>query len=276
MENNPHKYNFFYQGGNKAVLLIHGITGTPTEMHYLGRALHKAGFTVLCNVLPRHCTTLQELKKVTWQEITEACVKDLERLTRDYTTVFTAGLSMGALMAIHLAHVFPEKVKGIGALAPTFFYDGWAVPKKSILMPLLWHIPFIRNTMLIRESSPYGLKDEKLRKDIERFYTAARAREFDKKSLLFGSPFFPMSCLYQHRLFTKVVTKEMPGVKAPVIIFHAREDDMTSLKNARYVYTRIGSEKKELVILEDSYHMITIDKEKDKVAQEMATFFQGL
>ena len=51
---------------------------------------------------------------------------------------------------------------------------------------------------------------------------------------------------------------------------------MTSLKNAEYVYKNLGSEKKSLIILEDSYHMITIDKEKDKVAQEVINFLNKL
>ncbi|MFZ2602861.1 MAG: alpha/beta hydrolase, partial [Candidatus Omnitrophota bacterium] len=96
------------------------------------------------------------------------------------------------------------------------------------------------------------------------------------KVLLFGSPFFPMACLYQHHLFTKAVIKEMPKVTTPAIVIHAKEDDMTSPKNAKFVLDRIASSNKSLVILEDSYHMITIDKEKDKVAQTLINFFNSL
>ena len=273
---NPRKYNFFIKGTNgSAVLLVHGITGTPSEMRYLGRSLGKAGFTAMCNTLPRHCQTLSELKKVAWQEIADACVNDFQRLAGEYQKVFVAGISMGALMAIHLAYLFPEKVSGIGAMATTLFYDGWALHKGEALMRLAWHIPFVRNNIQIRESWPYGLKDEALRKDIERFYRNASAKEFDDKSLLFGSPFFPMANLYQHHLFSQVVKKEMPQVKAPLLLIHAREDDMTSIKNAQYVFKHIGSQEKSLVVLEDSYHMVTIDREKDRVAQELVTFFSA-
>lgn len=277
MENaESRKFNFFLKGGDKAVLLIHGITGTPTEMHYLGRSLNKAGFTVLCNPLPKHCGSLAELKQVTWQEIVAACEKDLLTLTQEYPSVYVAGISMGALVAMHLAYKFPDKVRGIGALATTLFYDGWALHKGKIFMRLVWQIPALRNSINIREGWPYGLKDEKLRSDIERFYKQATARVFDKKALLFGSPFFPLANLYQHQLLVKVVKKELSRIKTPILIIHAREDDMTSTKNAEYIYKNIGAEKKSMVILEDSYHMITIDKEKDKVAQELAGFFQTL
>ncbi|MEW6170631.1 MAG: alpha/beta fold hydrolase [Candidatus Omnitrophota bacterium] len=272
-ENNSKKYNFFLQGTtDKAVLLIHGITGTPSEMHHLAKALHKKGFSVLCNILPRHGDTLGELKKVTWKEIEEACIRDLKFLKEKYPKVFVGGLSMGALMSVHLAYKFPQDIVGIIALAPTLFYDGWALHKGKVLMNIAWHIPILRNMIDIRESWPYGLKDEYFRKYIERFYKNAKACEFDNKVLLFGSPFFPLVCLYQHHKFSKVAKKEIPFVKNPIIIIHAKEDDMVSINNAQYLYDNINSQDKSLIILEDSYHMITIDNEKDKVAQETINF----
>jgi len=270
------RYNFLLKGSKKAVLLIHGITGTPSEMRYFGKSLNNAGYTVFCNALPRHCGSLNELKKVTWNEIESACIEDFRRLKEENSQVFVAGLSMGALMGIHLAHLFPSEVSGIVALAPTLFYDGWALHKGKILMSLVWHIPFVRNSINIREGWPYGLKDEDSREGIERFYKNAKASEFSKKSLLFGSPFFPLSCLYQHTLFVKVVQKELPEVKTPILMLHANEDDMTSIRNAQYIFEHIGSADKTLVPLEDSYHMITIDKQKDKVAKETVKFLDRL
>jgi len=272
---NPRNFDFFLKGTNaKAVLLIHGITGTPSEMRYLGKRLHKAGFSVLCNTLPKHCGTLAELKRVTWQEIADACAKDLEGLKKEYAEVSVGGLSMGALLSVHLAYQNPSAVSKIIALAPTIFYDGWAVPKHKILMDVLWHVPFLRNSIDIKESWPYGLKNEYLRAGIEKFYRNAKASGEDDKTALFGSPFFPMCCLYQHHLMAKVVKKELPHVKTPIILLHAKEDDMTSLKNAQYIYDHISSSDKSLVILDDSYHMITIDQEKERVAEEVIKFLQ--
>jgi carboxylesterase len=269
---NSNKYNFFFKGGNKAVLLIHGITGTPSEMRYLGSCLDKGGYTAFCNTLPKHCNTLNELKKVTWQEIADACTEDLMRLKQEFSQVFVAGLSMGALMGVHLACKFPSEVSGVIALAPTLFYDGWANYKGKFLLNFVWHIPFLRNAIDVRESWPYGLKDENLRNKIDSFYKNAKASQFYEKVFLFGSPFFPIACLYQAHLFAQVVKKELSRVEKPILIIHAREDDMTSPKNAQYIYDNIASQKKYFVLLEDSYHMITIDKEKDRVAQETVEF----
>jgi carboxylesterase len=64
-------------------------------------------------------------------------------------------------------------------------------------------------------------------------------------------------------------------VKTPILILHAKEDDMTSLKNARYIFKNIGSSDKSLVVLDDSYHMIVIDKEKERVAEETIRFINN-
>lgn len=276
-EHNAQKYSFFLESdSDKAVLLIHGITGTPSEMGYLGRKIHRAGYNVVCNTLPRHCSSLGELRKVTWQEIADSCIRDLNQLKSRYRQVFVAGLSMGALLSVHLAYKFPEDIRGIIALAPTIFYDGWSLHKGKIFMTIAWKVPFLRNRINIRETWPYGIKDQYLRQHFQRFYKGASASKFDDKVMLFGSPFFPISSLYQHSLLTKLVKEELPSVKNPILILHAREDDMTSLKNAQFVLDNIGSQDKSLVVLEDSYHMITIDQEKDRVAQEIVNFLHRL
>ncbi|MDD5432116.1 MAG: alpha/beta fold hydrolase [Candidatus Omnitrophica bacterium] len=278
MENNgSKKFNFYLKGSNeKAVLLIHGITGTPSEMKYYGTGLNKAGYTVFCNTLPKHCSSLGELKQVKWQDMVDCCIDDLKNLRKDYKKVYISGLSMGALIGIHLAYLFPDDVSGIVALAPTIFYDGWALHKGKVFLNLAFLIPFLRNSIDIREDWPYGLKDEDSREAIERFYKNAKSSEFSKKTLLFGSPFFPVACLYQHHLFTKIVVRELNKVKTPIVAIHSSEDDMVSIRNAQYILERIGSSFKSLVPLEDSYHMITIDKQKDKVIQESVSFMDKI
>ncbi len=275
MEQTNEKYKIFLKGGKNAVLLVHGITGTPSEMRYMAKCLNKAGYTVLCNTLPHHCSTLEELKRATWQEIVDLCVNDFKFLKSGHEKVFVGGLSMGALVSIHLACKFPDDVSGVVAFAPTLIYDGWAVHKGQVLLPLAWHIPYFRNRIDIRENPPYGLKDENLRNTIHAFYSNAPKGNAGEKVIMFGSPFFPLASLYQHQKFTKVVKKELSKVKTPIIILHAKEDDMTSLKNARYIFKNIGSSDKSLVVLDDSYHMIVIDKEKERVAEETIRFINN-
>jgi len=275
MEQTQEKFKIFLKGGKNAVLLVHGITGTPSEMRYLAKSFNKAGYTVLCNTLPHHCSTLEEPKRATWQEIADLCIEDFKALRREHDKVFVAGLSMGALMGIHIASKFPAEVSGIIALAPTLVYDGWAVHKGQVLLPLAWHIPYFRNRIDIRENAPYGLKDESLRGAIQAFYSKAEKNSQNEKVVMFGSPFFPLASLYQHHKFVKIVKKELAKVKTPILVLHAKEDDMTSLKNAQYIYKNIASSDKSLIVLENSYHMIVIDKDKEYVVDETVKFMNS-
>lgn len=268
---------FFLEGSSdKAVLLIHGITGTPAEMRYLAKHLQKSGFNVLCNTFPGHCATLEELRRVTWEEIYSALKEDLSFLKNNYKKVFVAGLSMGATLAIYLASDFPQAVSGIVALAPTIFYDGWNVTRKRALLPLFWWFKPVRYSWNVKETWPYGLKNELLRESVDRFYKLARVNHNAEEVSTFGSPFIPVACLYQLERFNKAVKPRIPSVTAAILIIHAQEDDMVSVKNAYYIHDRIASRDKSVVILKDSYHMISIDQEKRKVAQEMINFLSRL
>ncbi len=68
--------------------------------------------------------------------------------------------------------------------------------------------------------------------------------------------------------------KRLPAITTPVQVVQAVEDDMTSPKNAHCIYRRIRSSVKEIVLLKNSYHVITVDQERDLVARKMGEFFQ--
>ena len=101
-DNNPAKINrftkpHFFQGGDKAILLIHGYTGSPREMLWLGTQLHKAGYTVSIPRLPGHGTNKEDFIASSWKDWLQ--------------TVYVGGLSMGGVLTALLAAKFqPEKI----------------------------------------------------------------------------------------------------------------------------------------------------------------------
>jgi carboxylesterase len=276
-EQSNHKASFLLEGYNgKAVFLVHGITGTPTELRFFANELNNAGYTVLCNMLPGHGSTMKELKRVRWQEIYSACERDFLRLQKRHKQSFVGGLSIGALVAMHLACLHPDKTSGIVGLGPTLFYDGWAQYKGRFLLDFVWHIPILRQSIVVRESWPYGLKDEALRDKVDRYYKRIATRKISNNAATFGTPYFPIACLYQGYLLSKLVKKELPLIKCPLILFHSSNDDMASAKNSQYIYDRIGSADKSLILLENSYHMITIDQDRERVARETVNFLDQI
>src|SRR5438874_4059432 len=123
----PGRYDIFEKRGNTGVLLVHGITGAPTEMKPLVRKLAAHDFTVYCPQLAGHCSTLKELKQTRWTDWYATLERSLEQLRSECDAVFVSGLSMGALMALKLTADYPEAIAGVATLSATFFYDGWNV-----------------------------------------------------------------------------------------------------------------------------------------------------
>src|SRR5258708_5019286 len=95
-------------GGNTGVLLAHGLGGTPVELAFVARGLAKAGFTVHCCQLAGHCGSEADLVATGWQDWAASVEAGLERLRQDCDVVLVGGLSMGALLGLHVAALRPE------------------------------------------------------------------------------------------------------------------------------------------------------------------------
>jgi esterase/lipase len=88
-----------------------------------------------------------------------------------------------------------------------------------------------------------------------------------------GYPIFPLRTLTEIDRLIVWVRARLGAVTAPTVILQAREDDMTSPRNASIVYDEISSEDKQLVLLDDCYHVITVDKQREVVADNLGKFF---
>ncbi|UKL13119.1 alpha/beta hydrolase [Dissulfurimicrobium hydrothermale] len=258
-----HKIEIDMKGGDDAVLLIHGLTGSPFEMKYLARRLNRAGFTVKGPCLAGHGKTLSDLKKSRWQDWYRTVADEFRELKEQYATVSVAGLCMGALLALFLSAEFKREVAAIALLSTTLFYDGWGLPWYKFLLPLAYYTPagYIYS---FEEREPYGIKNKALR---------VRIVELMKDSSIAHSsvPGVSMRELFKLINTTK---KLIPQVKTPTLILHSQEDDLASKKNALYVQKNIGARDVRMVLLDDCYHMLPIDNQRDVVADEIITFFK--
>ncbi|MCX5895018.1 MAG: alpha/beta fold hydrolase [Proteobacteria bacterium] len=261
------------KGTNGAVvILIHGLTGTPHEMRFIAKFLNKKGYSVLCPRLANHGEPIHILKNTRWQDCYQS-VKDVFIATRRTHSgpIFAGGLSMGALLALLLTAEFKDSIAGICCLSPTLFYDGWNVPWYRCFLPL-FYLPPLKHILYFKEEPPYGIKNEALRRRVHKYYSNACLIDeegADKN----GYPYFPVSLLHQLQLLVKYLKTMLPSITIPVQLIQAQEDDMTSINNSSFIYHRIASRIKEMVLLHDSYHMITADQERATVAQKMDEFF---
>ncbi|MBF0489516.1 MAG: alpha/beta fold hydrolase [Candidatus Omnitrophica bacterium] len=268
--------NLFYQGTNgSTIILIHGLTGSPRETAYLAIYLNRKGFTVVCPRLAKHGQPMDIFRKAKWQEFYASVRKVfLEREAAGDQSIFVSGLSVGALLALLLADEFKDRVKGVSCLSPILFFDGWNATKWRYLLPLGFYTP-LKYYIFFKEEHPYGVKNEAVRERIHAYYHQRTVNDMGDVTKN-GYPFYPIALLYQHYLLVKYLKTRIPFIQSPLQIIQAREDDMSSVKNAYAIRDTIASKIKEIVLLEDSYHVIVADQEREKVAAELDRFFSSL
>jgi carboxylesterase len=267
---------YFMQGDNGAtVMLIHGLTGTPNEMRFLAKYLNKRGYSIACPRLANHGEPLGVLKKTTWQDCYQSVREAFLKIRTNHSgPLYAAGLSMGALLSIVLAEEFSREVAAISCLSPTLFYDGWNIPWYRCFWPLCYFTP-LKHFLYFKEEPPYGIKNKALQKRVHKYYSSATLDD-NGGAAEYGYPYYPVSLLYQLHLLVKHLKKILPAVSIPVQLIQAQNDDITSVKNSTIIYEGISSKVKEMVLLENSYHVITADQERATVAYRMNDFFTRL
>lgn len=255
---------FLDGAGEDAVLLLHGLTGAPVEMHPLGKRIHRAGCTVYAPLIAGHGGGNDLLLSTRWTDWLRSAEAAYDLLARDHRRVHVAGICLGAMLAVALAA--RRDVARIAAYGPTFRYDGWSMPRiagNRQLILLLAGLPIVRS-IGIDEHAPHGLKDDKIRARV----VAAQQRAND------GSvDSFPLGAIRQLYQLANHVDHVARRVSAPTLICHAREDDISSLANSYRLRAKLGGDT-QLKILDDSYHLVHLDREMDDVAATTAAFFQ--
>lgn len=257
---------FFYPGGRTGVLLIHGLTGTPLEMKFVGRQLAQRGYTVYGMQLAGHCVDADTLIKTGWQDWLGSVLEAHDELALQVDRVFVAGLSMGALLALQLAISRPDGVNGLGLYAPMLRFDGWSIPwtrHLAWLLPFLVRLPGGRQRAF-PEAHPFGIKDDRIRRMVAGYLESGDARNA-------GLAGFPWPSLVQFRQLVRRVLPRLGEVKAPTLIVHPVEDDLASSRNALGIGRRLAGPV-EWEWLHDSYHVITVDRQRGHVAASTGDF----
>jgi carboxylesterase len=247
--------------------LVHGLGGTPTELRFVAHRLARAGHTVSCCQLAGHCATPEELRRSTWQQWYASVEAAHDRLKEHCDIVVGGGLSMGGILATHLAQKRPDEVHGLLLFAPMLKLDGWSMPWYSRVLNYIRPLP-IRFEFELAEHEPYGLKDERVRALV---LSAMKSGDAN----LAGVFSTPMRSFANFNALVAVVKRDLGKVRQPALIVHPREDDLASFENAHYLQTHLGG-LVETLVLDNSYHMVTLDQQRDIVAQRAASFVEWL
>lgn len=262
----PRRLAFALRGGlGKAVLLIHGLTGAPGEMKFLAKRLHRRGFSVEAPLLAGHGRDAAHLLSTGWRDWLASLDEAYQRLRREHDEVYVAGICAGGALGLALAAEEPG-VAGAAVYSMTYRYDGWNMKRwYSAIAPVaepFAGLPLIRR-LSFAEPYPYGLKDERLREGMAATQGAVIPGALDR---------FPLGAMAQMHRLSAHLDRVCGEIRTPTLILHAREDDMSHPRNALRLRSRLTAPV-ELHLLDDCYHMIHVDRQRDLVGDMTADFF---
>jgi carboxylesterase len=249
-------------GGKVGVLLLHGLCGTPAEMRFVAMGLARAGYTVHAPQLAGHGAE----NTGRWQDWYISARHALNDIRKECDTVIVGGLCMGAILGLHLAARNPGKVQGVSLFSPTLWINGWAMPWYTKLFKLVrsrWFAGF----MTFPDAESLGIKCPRVRSFVK--------QALDSEGSDYGRSGVPATMVLEHRRMVDAAMKLLHRVKQPTLIVHSRQDDYANINNAHYLQGEIAGNV-DMVVLEDSYHMVTLDKERQVVVDRTRAFVAGI
>lgn len=255
--------------GRLGFLLAHGLGGTPVELRFVAEGLARSGFAVTVPLLHGHGGSDDLLNSTRWQDWYASFEAGYERLRQRCDIIVVGGLSVGALMALHMAREHPAGVHGAALFSPTMWPNGWAIPWTFQIFRII-RMKWLANLFKFHEVAPYGIKDERIR----RFVLDSLQSGEDKRSLdeIFGRR---GGTILEFRWMVEKIRGDLASVKQPVLIFHPRFDDQSDMSNTMYLERRLGG-RVQTIVLEDSYHMVTLDRQRAVVVEDTVEFARRL
>ncbi|MFJ7921571.1 alpha/beta hydrolase [Lysinibacillus fusiformis] len=236
---------FFFQAGPRAVLLLHGFTGSSADVRMLGRFLEKKGYTTLAPHYKGHGVEPEELITTGpadwWQDVV-AAYKQLQ--DAGYDEIAVAGLSLGGVMALNVALNNP--VKGIVTMCAPMTMRTTDVMFEGVL---------------------------KYAKDYKKFQ-GKQEEQIETEVALIAEKGMPS--LQELREFIVRTRQEIDMIYAPIFVVQATNDEVIETESANIIYNQTESLDKHIKWYENSKHVITLDQEKDQLHEDIYRFLESL
>ena len=251
-----------------AVVLLHGLCSTPDELLSVGNGLRNAGYSVHPLAVDGYSfdAALPSRRASPWQQWIDAVEQRIDALRADHDRVMLVGISAGSALALGTAMRSGTRIDGLVLMSTALRFDGWAVPRRQVLLPLALYTPLGR-FWRYRERAPYGVKNERVRGWIER---ELRHRKVSRA----GAAVIDVSHLREHDRLIRHVRRGLAHVECPhVLAIHARQDEVASLANLELLKRALHRPSQlRTVVVGNSYHMITIDNDRQQVLDETLEF----
>jgi carboxylesterase len=263
----PPRGSLFISGGPTGVLLLHSLGGSPLELKFVAQSLARQGHTVYCPVIPGLTFGTDVSGMSTWRDWYDAAEAAFNDLRKTCDTVVVGGASAGAVLALRLAAFRSSETSALMLYAPTLAVNGWAIPRSIKLFHLVsdkWTARLFK----FRTPAPHGIKDERVRNFALEALKGDGAALADITARSGGT-------VYEFFRLVRNVKPLLSKIEQHTLIFHPRRDDQSDIKNTMTLQRKLGG-MVEVAVLEDSFHLVTLDRQRGYVAERSIEFVERI
>lgn len=230
-------------------LILHGFTSSLDTVRALVPACEKLEIPYRMPLLRGHGTQPEDLRGVTWQDWYADAEAALDELRTQAEQVVVCGLSMGGLVALHLAALRPTDIAGVVTIAAAL----------EIANPWVRITPLMSRFITMRNSRPAsGYADPSL---------VAHNTNYRR---------YPLDALVSLYLYGPVVKRMLPQVRAPLLVVHSRNDRTITPRSAQTIYEQAGSSDKQLRWFDNCRHQMLQDCEADAVIASISDMLKRI
>ncbi|MBP0725790.1 carboxylesterase [Bacillus sp. RG28] len=236
---------FTFEGGERAVLLLHGFTGHSADVRMLGRFLEKQGYTCHAPHYEGHGVPPEELVHTGpddwWKDVMNAYqfLKD-----RGHQKIAAVGLSLGGVFSLKLGYTVP--LTGIVTMCSPMYIKSEEIMYQGVLA--------YAREFKKRE----GKSEEQIEIEMEEYSKA------------------PMKTLKALQGLIQEVRDDVDTVYTPTFVVQARHDEMINTDSANIIFNNVQSDHKKLKWYENSTHVITLGNERDELHEDVLEFLNSL
>lgn len=236
----PEAESFYFEGNDIGILLSHGFIGTPQSVRFLGEQLAKRGFTVLAPRLKGHGTHYLDMEQCTHEDWYKSLKQGYRQLKKRGKRVFVMGQSMGGTLALKLAAEYKD-IEGIITI------------NAALSLPAFEYLREGPAPRFIKEGAP-DIKAENVH---EIAYEKAPVRAIHELQKLMAE--------------TPAVIGE---IKVPALCIKSFTDHVVPPENTVFIYRALTSKNKRLVTLPNSYHVASMDHDKEFIVEQATRFIR--
>lgn len=237
---------FSAEGGRVGVLLVHGFTGSPASLRPWGEFLAEHGLTVSCPRLPGHGTRWQDMNLTRWEDWYAEVDRAFDELKRKVDHVFVMGLSMGGTLSLRLAEQHGGEITGLVLVNPSLLTENKIAKLAPALRYLLPSVKGIKND--IKKPGQDEIAYDRV----------------------------PVKAFYSMTQLWALTRADLGKVEAPILLFRSSEDHVVEPSSAAELRDKGGSKDVREVVLDNSYHVATLDNDAPAIFEGSLAFIREL